>query len=249
MHHQLWHYERAWDLQPKVRKYVIKHHGARADRQEGEPGNGLDFLAMHRNMIRTMREYFPRFDGIWHGWKDVPTDPDDPTDPTDVMPSNGSVRDFDPDKFKALDRLKHRLDDFNNDDELGLFIETSSRPTPGHPKHTSSDPSTGIHNYLHDRFALSKLKSCDPDFGVSMSDFFGNIKNQRFWRLHGWIDHVWTEFRDLKGLNEDNRAYRIALKDQAMPLEEMHDMCSSADRGPSGIDIVQVFGKRRKVRR
>ncbi|MGA2742758.1 MAG: hypothetical protein ABSG65_35635 [Bryobacteraceae bacterium] len=237
MHHQLWHYERWWDREPNLRVYVTQHGGARADRQEGDPGNGLDFMAMHRTMIRAMQQYFPRYDGIWYGWKKVPTDPDDPADPTDVMPANGSPRDFDPDKLKALDRLEHNLDGFNNDDDLGLFIETSFRPVPGNPEQVSSDPSTGIHSYLHDRFALNKQKTCDPDFGVSMSDFFGNIKNQRFWRLHGWIDRTWTRFRDLKKLHEDDPAYQAALRDQAMPLNEMPDMCSSMDRGPSAADL------------
>jgi|SRR5580658_7958563 hypothetical protein len=224
-HHKLWHWERWYDVQPRVRPYVNRH-GARAGRQEGDTGNGLDFLAMHRTMIRVLRQYFPRYDGIWHGWRDVPTDPDDPADPTDVMPSNGSVRDFSPGMLNSLDRLKHHLSDFDNDDELGLFIETQIRSG-----HFSSDPSIGIHNYLHDRFALNKQKTCDPDIGISMLNFFGNIKNQRFWRLHGWIDRVWTRFRDLKGLKEDDPAYQRALRDQAMPLEEMPDMCSSMDRG------------------
>lgn len=34
-----------------------------------------------------------------------------------------------------------------------------------------------------------------------------NIFNQRFWNLHGWIDHVWGAFK-AKGLSDTDAAYQ-----------------------------------------
>src|SRR5262245_58789085 len=86
IHHKVWHFARRWELTPDLHEYVLSHGGCRAERQEGMPGNGLDFLAMHRNMIRLLRTYFPRYDGLWRGWNKVPTNPDNPPDPTDFVP-------------------------------------------------------------------------------------------------------------------------------------------------------------------
>lgn len=225
IHHKVWHFARRWELNPDLNQYVLNHGGHREDRQEGMEGNGLDFLAMHRNMIRVLRHHFPRYDGIWHGWNVVPTDPDTPPDPTDQMPTGTPHRIFDPDKLKAIAILTDCLDGFDCDDELGLFIETSNRPLKDNPGHMSPDRKTGIHNYLHGRFSLPR-NGCDPDQAVSMANFLGNIKNQRFWRLHGWIDNTWTCFRRLKGLGEDEPAYQRALREQAVPLKPMPAMCA-----------------------
>lgn len=225
IHHKVWHCARLWDLIPEFRKYVTDHGGSRADRQEGTLGNGLDFLAMHRNMIRSMRHHFPRYDGIWHGWNVVPTEPDHPPDPTDAMPSENAHRVFNSDMLDALDILTNRLGDFQSDDDLGLFIQTKNRPLQSDPGHKSPDPKTGIHNYLHGRFSL-QVNGCNPDMAVSMGNFLGNIKNQRFWRLHGWIDQRWTLYRKIKGLDESQPAYQAALSEQMVPIKPMGSMCA-----------------------
>ncbi|MGC4052796.1 MAG: hypothetical protein QM757_25990 [Paludibaculum sp.] len=225
IHHKVWHFARLWDLIPGLHTYVTDHGGRRADRQEGMAGNGLDFLAMHRNMIRMLRYQFPRYEGLWHGWNAVPTEPDNPLDPTDAMPPENGHRAFNPEMLKAIDILTNHLGDFGTDDDLGLFIETRNRPLMCEPGRKSPDPKTGIHNYLHGRFAL-QVNGCNPDMTVSMGNFLGNIKNQRFWRLHGWIDQRWTLFRKIKGLDENQPAYQAALKEQMVPMDPMGNMCT-----------------------
>jgi hypothetical protein len=224
IHHKVWHFSRRWELNPDMQQYVLSHGGHREKRQEGMPGNGLGFLAMHRNMIRALRHHFPRYNGLWHGWNQIPTDPDTPPDPTDQMPSGTPHRTFDPNMSKAIVELTHGLNDFQTDDELGLFIETRNRPLPHDPTHVSADKRVGLHNYLHGRFSLPR-NGCDPDQAVSMANFLGNIKNQRFWRLHGWIDNIWTCFRDMKGLPESEPSYQQALRDQPVPMDPMPGMC------------------------
>lgn len=225
IHHKVWHYARRWELNPGMNQYVLDHGGKRAARQEGMAGNGLDFLAMHRNMIRVLKLHFPRYEALWCGWNIVPTDPDFPPDPTDEMPEGAPVaRSFDPNRRKALEQLTRSLGDFADDDDLGLYIETSNRPVIADPNHRSEDPTTGIHNYLHARFSVP-VNGCDPDQSVSMANFLGNLKNQRFWRLHGWIDRTWSLFREMKGLGEDESRYQAALREQAVPLGDMPEMC------------------------
>src|SRR5262249_5376410 len=116
-----------------------------------------------------------------------------------------TARTFDPSKLSALEKLQNHVDEFDTDDELGVYIETSMRPTPNDPQGHSNDKSTGVHNYLHNRFsdAHSKIDLGDPSV---------NLKNKRFWRLHGWIEARWTEFRTKKGLGEDDPDYADAIK-------------------------------------
>lgn len=224
IHHKMWHYSRRWELNPGMNQTVLDHHGKREDRQEGTSGNGVDFLAMHRSMIQILRSEFPQYDAMWFGWDVVPVDGENPPDPTDRLPYGTKLRPFDPPRLKALDRILNHIDDFSTDDDFGLYIQTRNRPTPENPQNLSPDPETGIHNYLHARFA-SPNNACDPDLAISMANFMGNIKNQRFWRLHGWIDFQWTRFRQAKGLDDNDPAYLAAMREHDMTMGEMPLMC------------------------
>lgn len=197
-HHLEWHTVRQWDLLgPDDQAYAKRQHWARADIQEGAKGNGLEFLAMHRVMIRTLREKFPDKAFLFDGWAKPPTDPGDTQDPCND--------DFNPAKLPALDKLQNHLADFASDDALGLYIETSLRPTAKDPSARTTDKSAGVHNYIHNRFM-------DPKSKIDIGDPSVNLKNKRFWRLHGWIESRWTEYRKIKHRSDDDPSYKAAIK-------------------------------------
>ena len=174
--HLEWHTERRWDRLPgDARAYAEQQGWARAAHQEGDAGNGLEFLAMHREMLHDLVEHDASAAPLLAGWTTPPTDPHAPADP---LPA-GATTPFDPQMAAALDRLEHHLDSFASDDELGRYIETSFGTT---------DRTAGIHNYLHNRFQ-------DPSSAIDIGNPAVNLLNQRFWRLHGWIDHVWSAWR------------------------------------------------------
>lgn len=200
-HHVQWHVVRIWDLlDPGTIQWAVSRGWSKYAVQEGEPGNGLEFLAMHRVMIRQLRTAFPANSGLFAGWPIPPTDPRDPNDP---LPDNATTP-FSANMTAAITRLHGNLQSFASDDEFGLFIETSLRPVAGDPARQSADFSAGIHNYLHGRFQ-------DENSPVDMGDPTVNIENERFWRLHGWIDSRWSAFRSVKGLDDNDPAYRVAL--------------------------------------
>lgn len=205
IHHTAWHGARLWDfLGPVGRDYVTQHAGGQSARQEGTPGNGLDFLAMHRVMIEDLRRQFPAHAAYFTGWTQVPIDPADLNDP---KPQNDYALAFDPNKLEAIQILDHDIGGFKDDDELGLFIQTRLRPSPTEPRRTSGDLRCGLHNYLHSRFA-------SQGSGIDMERFDENFKNQRFWRLHGWIDRRWQAFRDSRNLGPGDPVYLAAMKEQ-----------------------------------
>ena len=203
--HLQWHTERRWDLLPAASlAYANKQGWTKAHLQEGAKGNGIEFLAMHRMMMQMLVELYPTTKKYFVGWTVPPTAAHDKHDP---LP-HGATADFDPSMAMAIDRLQNDLASFKSDDELGLFIETSLRPTAGQPNARTTDKAAGIHNYVHNRFA-------DPSSKIDIGDPTVNLQNKRFWRLHGWIDAIWTEYRAQSGLTDDDPVYSAAMK-QAM---------------------------------
>jgi hypothetical protein len=200
--HLEWHTERRWDRLPPGALAYAEHQGwRRAQHQEGETGNGVEFLAMHRAMLQLLLEQDPSARPYLVGWTTPPTDPHDGADP---LP-HGATTPFDPDMLAALDRLQHHLDSFTSEDELGLYIETAFRPTPRVRGAKATDHTAGIHNYLHNRFQ-------DPSSPTDLGNPSVNLLSARFWRLHGWIDHLWAEYRVKAGLSDRDPAYQASMQ-------------------------------------
>ena len=208
-HHLRWHIERIWDrLSPGARAQFSLQGWSRANRQEGVAGNGIDFLMMHRAMLKILRSQFPGDSSWFIGWLAPPTDPDDPIDP---VPASTLPRTFSTSMQQAIQRLTSDLNSFASEDELGLYIETRFRPVPGDPANQSPDMTSGIHNYMHGRFA-------DSASAIDMGDPSVNLENARFWRLHGWIDQVWTNYRQLKGLSDTDAIYVARLNEEVQAM-------------------------------
>jgi hypothetical protein len=199
--HLKWHTVRQWDLlNPDDQSWAQGKGWNRADVQEGQAGNGLEFLAMHRMMMQMLVQVDPNAQDLLVGWTTPPTDPADKRDP---LP-NDDTTPFDPTKLAAIDTLENHIDMFTSDDDLGLYIETSLRPIAGNPSNRATDKSAGIHNYIHNRFADSSSK-------IDVGDPTVNLKNKRFWRLHGWIDSLWTKYRAQAGKMDTDPDYQAAL--------------------------------------
>jgi hypothetical protein len=202
-HHIQWHAVRQWDLLDEAtQQWMLSQGWQRADRQEGALGNGFDFLVMHRAMLELLRETFPEYVALLAGWATPPTDPEDPADP---LPS-GAQTPFEPRYMQAIQRIENPPDSFATEDDWGLFVETPLRPIPGDSFHPATDSSAGIHNYIHTRFS-------DPSSPVDMGNPGLNLGNQRFWKLHGWIDARWSAYRRVKGQSDLDAAYRQALQE------------------------------------
>jgi hypothetical protein len=202
-HHLEWHTVRQWDLlSASDQSWAKGQHWSRADMQEGQKGNGLEFLAMHRVMIRLLTTKFPTDIALFQGFDQPPTECSDKTDPCGP---GSQGQDFDADKASAIDKIQNHIADFASDDDFGLYLETSLRPTSTDPNARADDKSAGIHNYLHNRFM-------DPKSKIDVGDPSVNLQNKHFWHIHGWIENRWTEYRKLKGLTESDPAYQAALK-------------------------------------
>lgn len=211
-HHLEWHVVRQWDR--GAGQFAQQRGWSRADAQEGEPFNGLHFLVMHRAMIELLREQFPGASALLAGWTQVPIDPNDRIDP---VPVGNPARTFAGPMLTAVRQLHDEafLRSLDDDDAFGLYVETSFRPQPGRPNARSPDLNTGLHNYLHGRFQVTG----DP---VDLGDIVNNLGNQRFWRLHGWIDSRWTAFRRAKRLPVVDASLIDLIRSHKMHLGHAH---------------------------
>ncbi len=210
MHHLQWHFVRQWDLQsPANITWASSQGWSRAAQQEGDPGNGLEFLVMHRAMIRLLRRDFSTQLALLQGWTNVPTDPNDSLDP---VPAVNPRRAFAANMSTAVGQLNSNtfLASLADDDSFGLYLETSKRPGG-----FSSDTTTGLHNYMHGRFSV-------PGDPVDLGDPEINLGNQRFWRLHGWIDARWSSFRAAKGLSAMDASLQALIDAEMLHLDQTH---------------------------
>ena len=195
-HHLKWHLERWWYRFDAAQRASLEAQGfSEAERQEGDPGNGLDFLAMHRAMMQILIDEFPTHADLFIGWTTPPTDPFDPEDEVEEGP-NGVKPPFPPEFVTAIHQIENEHDNFSDDDAFGLYVQTSRN---------QNAVGAGIHNYLHGRWQgiTDELNLGNPEV---------NMKNARFWRLHGWIDAQWTAFRQAKALPDDQPEYVAALE-------------------------------------
>ncbi|MEM7394730.1 MAG: hypothetical protein AAF492_20545, partial [Verrucomicrobiota bacterium] len=159
---------------------------------------------------------FPQHAALFDGWSRVPTEPDDPNNP---VPINNPTQP--PEKLaeayvNASNRLQDDPGDFDSEDHFGLFVQTADKPTPGNPVATSDEEGAGLHNTMHNRFG----RNGSP---VHMGRPEVNIENQMFWRLHGWIDSVWSGYRAHHGLSDDDPDYVNAIREGArhMGIEDI----------------------------
>jgi hypothetical protein len=223
-HHDQWHFERRWDIwharaaRPNAPQWILDmvanaaaQGWTRAASQEGEAGNGEDFLFMHRAMFHLLARSFPQHVHTLRGWH---TPPQDVVDAEDPVPGADPPA-FNVDMAAAITAIEATTSEFVTDDAFGLFLETNYRPVPDNPEARSTDPRTGLHNYLHNRWteAASDINLGDPRV---------NIFNRRFWKLHGWIYYFWWRFRAGIGASDADPAYVAKLEAYLEMMDETH---------------------------
>ncbi|MDQ3366855.1 MAG: hypothetical protein M3680_15640 [Myxococcota bacterium] len=196
-YHIVFHMSRKWFLLGDQGRGWLKRVGeSRPDLQEGDPGNGVEFLTMHRAMIEHLRNRW--------GTEPVTTDPDGRTTFAKVL--DGWTTDAeviaglekvggDVAKFKAGLAKINDFASFATEDDFGNFLQTSLRlsgvvdPNDSSIRDYSRDmtPGAGYHNWLHGQFqdASSKIDVGNPQT---------NLSNIMFWRIHGWIEAKWKQF-------------------------------------------------------
>lgn len=196
-YHIVFHMSRKWFLLgDQGRGWLTRVGEPYADLQEGDPGNGIEFLAMHRTMIQHLKSRW--------GTEPVTNDPDGRTTFAAVLDGfqtdaeviagleacGGDVAAFQAALVKINDFAS-----FASEDEFGNFLQTTLRlsgevdPDDSAVRFYARDmtPGAGIHNWLHGQFQ-------DASSPITVGNPQVNLSNILFWRIHGWIEAKWQQF-------------------------------------------------------
>lgn len=186
-HHMIWHYVRVmWPtMNPQLRER-LRDDGWMPPRLATAPGAGVDFLGMHREMIRKINQLLKiAADATYQrvqGWDPIPWDhadaewamppqyPGGPSAAKEQLQTDGwrmtAARRYERVEWLRAIEL----------DALGTELES------------------GIHNWLHMHWAsepwfhgaLGQDRN-DPRNNY-LGDTYSSHVNKAFWKLHGWLD-------------------------------------------------------------
>ncbi len=247
-YHIVFHMSRKWYLLGDQGRGWLKRVGeSAADLQEGDPGNGLEFLAMHRAMISHLTDRW--------GNEAVSNDPDGRTKFKDVL--KGWTTDAevvaaltkaggDVNAFKAGLAKINDFRSFTSEDEFGNFLQTTLRlsgevdPEDSAIRSYSRDATKGAgnHNWLHGQF----MDGASP---IDVGNPQTNLSNIMFWRIHGWIEAKWKQFEavhvrtPLEMMSYDQQLERFLLH---MQLHSDFSATQHAVNRPSKALVQQVKG-------
>jgi len=175
-----------------------------SDQECKSDGDGLQFLAMHRHMIQSLKQLWPNHQEQFNGFDHFPQSAADvpeqwradwnkaaPFSSTDIA------------NAKIADEIDKHLDMFPTEGAFGRWLQCLA-PTY-----------SGLHGSLH--FAWVRTQNDTHGLGNQ----FTNIDNYMFWKLHGWIDKVWEKYRVAKGLAPDDLELTDAIAAQCYEMDKL----------------------------
>jgi hypothetical protein len=198
-YHLFFHMSRRWFIAgDRTRQWLDSLNESYADLQEGDPGGGVEFLAMHRAMIEHLDGKFGDVgvpdsirDGagfetmgeVLRGW-----------DTDEKMIAQLERVGGDVERFRTAAAKVREYDAFVSEDDFGGFLQTTlllsrmvdENDTERRYYDQDTREGAGIHNQLHGMF--SDGSECD------VGDPQRNLSNQMFWGIHGWVEARWQEF-------------------------------------------------------
>ncbi len=212
--HHYWHLVKnpGFANSPSPLRDALRNVGWQAPQLTDEPGAGIDFLDMHRQMIgRVNMMLVQAADPDWpavEGWTDIPADNTDPDWPVPDIPGSstdpwsweqlqsvagiGSSRD--PQRITQMMDFASTVRDPNVLTIPAVSIDVLGSAIEGQ-----------IHNWMHMFFAMTPpvdTRSMDIQNDWLGQPFSSHV-NPYFWKLHGWIDDCITAWEDARGENAD----------------------------------------------
>jgi len=174
-----------------------------ADQECKTAGDGLQFLAMNRHMIQSLKQLFPKHIEQFTGFPHFPQSAADV--PADWQASWTA--------FSAQDLANAKIaDEIDQPQNLAMF------PTEGdfgQWLQCLAPQFSGLHGDLHFHW----VRTMNTDHGLGNQQT--NIDNYMFWKLHGWIDNVWEKYRTAKGLTDDDPALKDAIATQCHQMDQL----------------------------
>jgi hypothetical protein len=229
-HHALWHYVRvAWSYITPARQVALENSGLRPPRQRGDFLSGLDFLAMHRNMIQDVHRRFPKA-SIPAGWNPIPFNPHDsewPMPPTyDQIPEPAWKE---PAATKHFEQEAHHFPPLKpKGDEISSLAETKYRNMS--LDYLGRRIENGIHDWMHIHWSAKPWYTGaeGQDINDVRNDWlaspYASHVNVHFWKIHGWINDRVDDWARANGVENVDALFQGAFTGPDMSGEKMPGM-------------------------
>ena len=212
--HHLWHFVRSrenWNnLSQRIRD-DLTHNGWAAPRFEEEPGSGIDFLGMHRQMIEmTNRALATVNDPDWpsvSGWDPIPFADNDADWPVPDWPVTAPPW-ASPSQWQHYTAL---ADHARSAAQTATMQQLANRfRDPTYLRRVSLDEygiamEWTIHGWMHLRWSGAPPEN-ERSSDVSNDWLFfpwSSHVNKTFWKLHGWIDARIADWETATGHTAD----------------------------------------------
>jgi hypothetical protein len=219
-YHALWHFVRNranWEGLTEAQRGELRDW--EPPRFEREPGGGIDFLFMHRQMIQMVNTWAAEATAGGHaghaghaghghhqqtsefvvGWLDIPWDPADPVWPMPIVdlstPTNQRIfrNSKDPAQTAAYQEL------CSNRFQNRSWLRTVALDAFG------TELEFTIHGWFHMHW--SSEPPANPNSLDVTNEWLGSPMsshvNKHFWKLHGWIDDRIKAWEDANGVEAD----------------------------------------------
>ena len=168
-----------------------------ANQENQGPGDGLEFLAMHRHMIQSLKQLWPKHKEQFEGWDHYPTKAEDVPEAW-----RADWRNWDQatsSKMAMADDPAKNINMWATEGDFGQWIQSTS----------------GIHGALHFKW----VRPQNSEHGLGNQ--FTNIDNYLFWKMHGWIDKVWDRYREAKGKKPTDPDIIEAVRHQCYHMDDL----------------------------
>jgi len=174
-----------------------------ADQECKTDGDGLEFLAMHRHMIQSLKQLFPNHTEQFEGFGRFPQSADEV--PAQWRASWQAFSQQELANAKIADEIDkpENLARFETEGAFGRWLQCLA-PTY-----------SGLHGALHFKW----VRTMNTTHGLGNQ--FANIDNYMFWKLHGWIDKVWEKYRLAKQLSPSDQSLRDAVVAQCREMDRL----------------------------
>jgi hypothetical protein len=173
------------------------------DQECKSDGDGLQFLAMHRHMIQSLKQLFPNHQEQFDGFETFPQSAEDV--PQQWRADWRAFSSTELANAKIADEIAkpENLSRFPTEGAFGRWLQCMA-PTY-----------SGLHGSLHFKWVRTQNTT------HGLGNQFTNIDNYMFWKLHGWIDKVWEKYRVAKGLTPDDPALKDMVLQQCREMDKL----------------------------
>ncbi|HET7544944.1 MAG TPA: hypothetical protein VFK05_33995 [Polyangiaceae bacterium] len=168
-----------------------------ANQENKGPGDGLEFLAMHRHMIQSLKQLWPKHTEQFEGWDHFPTKASDV--PKQWQADWSAWMSNIADAGAKADDPASNMSMWKTEGDFGQWIQSTS----------------GLHGALHFKW----VRTNNSEHGLGNQ--YANIDNYMFWKMHGWIDKVWDRYRAAQNKKPTDQDIKDAVLQQCRQMDQL----------------------------